>query len=160
MPGLAWNQAARKKACVAVLLIVIVAVATLIFWNFDKKQQALAAEHDSLIATGTVEAPTVMASFKVEGQIASLPVSEGDQVVQGQEIARLDDTEITAQLVQAQGAASAAAAQVQEAGSAVPLASDQADSTIAQAQAMLAKAEAGLQDAQQKYDQAKGMSEP
>jgi HlyD family secretion protein len=153
----AWNQIARKKACVAALLILIVAVAALIFWNFDRNQRLLQASHDSLIATGTVDAPTVMVSFKVEGQIASLLVGEGDQVVQGEEIGRLDATEITAKFVQAQGAASAASAQVQEADSAVPLASDQVDSTIAQAQAMVAKAGAGLQNAQQKYDQAKGM---
>jgi HlyD family secretion protein len=157
MPVLAWNQIARKKACIAALLILIVAVATLIFWNFDRNQRLLSQERDSLIATGTVDAPTVMASFKVEGQIASLLVSEGDKVAQGQEMARLDATEITAKFVQAQGAASAAAAQVQEAGSAVPLTSDQTDSAIAQAQAMVAKAEAGLLDAKQKDDQAKGM---
>jgi HlyD family secretion protein len=157
MSDLAWKQIARKKAYVAVLLILIVAVAALIFWNFNKKQALLNQEHNSLIATGTVDAPTVMASFKVEGQIASLLVGEGDQVAQGQEIARLDATEITSKFVEAQGAASAAAAQVQEAGGAVPLTSDQVDSAIAQAQAMVDKAQAGLLDAKQKYDQAKGM---
>jgi HlyD family secretion protein len=157
MSVLAWNQIARKKAYVAALLVLIVVVAALIFWNFDRNQRLLNVSHDSLIATGTVDAPTVMVSFKVEGQITSLLVGEGDQVVQGEEIGRLDDTEITAKFVQAQGAASAAAAQVQEAGSAVPLTSDQADSAIAQAQAMVAKAQAGLQNAKQKYDQAKGM---
>jgi HlyD family secretion protein len=152
----AWNQTVFKKVCVAVLLVVIVAAAALTFWNLNQKQQALAAERDSLIATGTVDAPTVDVSFKVEGQITALLVGEGDRVAQGQEIARLDAAEIDAKLVQAQGAASAAAAQVQEANSAIPMTGDQIDSAISQAQAMVAKAEAGLLDAKQKYDRAQG----
>jgi len=147
----------RKKSFVWALLLALVAAALLIFGHLYLDQRQLAAERDSLTATGTVEATTVNASFKVAGQIAALLVGEGDRVESGQEIALLDASDISAKLVQAQGAASAAAALTRKASSAIPMTSDQVQAAIAQARATVSKAQAGLDDAKQKYDRAKSL---
>lgn len=147
----------RKKTIVSVLLLVLVAAALLIWGYFYRAQYLLAQERSSLSVTGTVEATTVTASFKVPGKIASLLVSEGTKVELGQEIALLDASDINAKLVQAQGAASAAEGQSREAGSAVPLTKGQVEAAITQARAVVSKAEVGVADAKQKYDRAKAL---
>ena len=147
----------RKKTAVWVLLLALVAAALLIFGHFYLDQRQLATERNSLSATGTVEATTVNASFKVAGQITALLVSEGDRVESGQEIARLDASDISAKLVQAQGTAGAAEAQSRKASTAIPMTSDQVDASITQARAAVSKAQAGLDDAKQKYDRAKAL---
>ncbi|MEA4900377.1 HlyD family secretion protein [Desulfitobacterium sp.] len=142
-----------KKTGTLIFLIGLIVAALLIFNNyFYKNHAALANEQQSLTATGTIEATTAMASFKVPGKLANILVAEGSQVASGQEIASLEDHEIASQVLTAQGAYEAAIGQADQANQAVPLTSQQVEGTIAQTQAKVAQAEIGVKDAKLTFD--------
>ncbi len=137
-----------KKVSVFILFIGLIIASLLIFNHyFYAHGVALAAEQQSLTTTGTIEATTVMASFKVPGRLEKVLVDEGRKVELGQEIASLEGQEISSDVIAAQGAYEAAVGQAQQAAKAVPLASQQVESTIAQVQAKAAQAEIGVKDA-------------
>lgn len=69
---------------------------------------------DVLVANGTIEATEVEVSSKLPGRLAQLLVKEGDQVQANQVIARLDASEIEAEVAQAQAALARAGAQLKE----------------------------------------------
>ncbi|MGI5921550.1 MAG: HlyD family secretion protein [Syntrophomonadaceae bacterium] len=147
----------NKKVAVVVLLVLLVSGTLFITGFLARQQAALKTQRDSLTATGTIEAKSVMASFKVSGQIEKLLVDEGSQVQAGQELAILDSREIQAKLAQAQGAYQAAQGQVSQANSALPLTSQTVAAAIEQAQAGVAKAEVGVKNARQKYERAQAL---
>ena len=150
----------NKRRMILILLAALLGAALLIFTGyFYQHQRALARERDSLVAIGTVEAKTVMAAFKVPGQITSILVDEGSKVEKGQELAVLDGREIAAKLAQAQGAFEAAQGQTEQAGQAVPLTGETVEASVKQAQALASKAEVGFTNAKQKYERAKLLHE-
>lgn len=154
----ALNRIGFKKAAVTVLLAGITAAAVFIFHNYFYKQQAaIAEERDSLTATGTIEARTAMAAFKIAGKIEALLVDEGARVEQGQELARLDCSELDAKLAQAEGAYAAAQGQVNQASNNVTYQSQQIEAKIKQAEAGVAEAEVGVKDAQDQLNNAKDL---
>lgn len=63
-----------------------------------------------IVATGHVEATDVHVSTKVAGRLESFPLEEGDAVSAGQEIARVDTTDLRLALRQAQAERAQAAA--------------------------------------------------
>ncbi|MDN5327152.1 MAG: HlyD family secretion protein [Moorella sp. (in: firmicutes)] len=151
----ALNRIGFKKAAVTVLLAGITAAAVFIFHNYFYKQQAaIAEERDSLTATGTIEARTAMAAFKVPGKIETLLVDEGARVEQGQELARLDSSELNAKLTQAEGAYAAAQGQESQASNNVTYQSQQIEAKIKQAEAGVAEAQVGVKDAQDQVNAA------
>ncbi|MDD4239723.1 MAG: efflux RND transporter periplasmic adaptor subunit, partial [Desulfotomaculaceae bacterium] len=135
----------------------IITAAIILFISQAKHRAAVSSEQDSLTATGTVEAKKVMASFKVPGKIAGLLVDEGSRVEQGQDLATLDSRELTAKLSQARGAFEAASAQARQAGSSVPLTSQQVETTIEQARAKVAQAQVGVTDAGQQLERVRAL---
>ncbi|MDQ7093828.1 efflux RND transporter periplasmic adaptor subunit [Desulfosporosinus sp. PR] len=144
-----------KKIGVFILFMAIIGGSLFIFNRyFYRHQVALADEQQSLTATGTIEATKVMASFKVPGKLEKTLVDEGGKVDAGQEIASLDGQEIGSDVVTAQGAYSAAVEEAQRAADAVPLTSQQVESTITQAQAQVTQAEIGVKDAKTSLDRA------
>ncbi len=149
----------RKKTIIAVLFLAIIGLAGLLFMNHYRHQTLVQKEQESLTATGTIEAKSVLASFKVAGRIDSLSVDEGSYVEKGQELARLDTQEIAARLSQARGAHSAALAQVRQAADSVPLTSQQVETAIEQARAKVAQAEVGVQEASQSLERATALYE-
>ena len=56
---------------------------------------------DGLAASGTVEATDAQLGFQVAGRIDTITVNEGDRVRAGEELARLDQAELTARRQQA-----------------------------------------------------------
>lgn len=152
-----------KKAGIAVLFLALLIAASGIFYGyFYRKQAALSHERSSLVATGTIEAKSVMVSFKVPGRIAKIFVDEGSKVKQGQELACLEDDEIAAQLLQAQGNYASAQGQADEAAQAITMTAQTVDAKIKQAEAacqaaeaQLRQAEAGLAKAESDYNYAK-----
>ncbi|MBT8488268.1 MAG: HlyD family efflux transporter periplasmic adaptor subunit [Gemmatimonadetes bacterium] len=68
----------------------------------------------SLEASGTVEATTADLGFQLPGRIQELPAAEGDAVVAGQRLARLDTRELEAGLLAARAREAAAAARLAE----------------------------------------------
>ena len=74
--------------------------------------------HGDLVLSGNIEVVDAQLSFKIPGRVAERPVFEGDQVKQGQLVARLDDVEQRQQLAlrRAEVAATEAALAELEAG--------------------------------------------
>lgn len=149
----AFAQIEKKKKNILFLFVGIITLSVLIFGGyFYRNQAALSKEKDSLTATGTIEATSVISSFKVPGRIDSLLVDEGSQVKKGDLLATLETTELEAKLSQAKGAHEAAEATARQAEDAVPLTSQQVEATIQQCQAKVEQAQVGVQDAKQMYD--------
>ncbi len=146
-----------KKIVILILALALLVGTVSILGYFYKHQQVLAADRNGLNVTGTVEARTVMASFKVAGKIENIMVEEGDEVQKGQELAALDSRELEAKVMQAQGACEAAQGQLIQAGTAVPLTSQQIDAKITQAQAVVDKAEVGVTNAGQQLERVQAL---
>ncbi len=145
------SELGKKKSVVTiVLLLVIVAAAGIYYAYFYQRQAVLADARGSLTATGTIEAKTVMTSFKVAGRIQTLLVDEGSAVEKGQELAVLESREIEAKFAQAQGANQAAEGQARVAEKAISVTSQTVGAKIEQAQA-------ALTDAKQKYQRAESL---
>lgn len=143
----------RKKKVVLLFFVGILALTTLIMGGYFYKQQtALADQRESLTGTGTIEATSVLASFKVPGRIAEVFVDEGSQVKKGAVLAALETKELQAELAQAKGAHEAAQANSRQAQEAIPLTSEQVETAIAQAQAKVDQAQVKVKSAQQTYD--------
>ncbi len=158
MTMLERSELGKKKSIVIIfLLLVIAAAAGIYFAHFYQQQAVLADARGSLTATGTIEAKTVMTSFKVPGKIQTLLVDEGSAVEKGQELAVLDSREIAAKLAQSRGAQELALGKVGQADAGVPLTSQTVEAKIKQAQASVDKAQVGVINAQQKYDRAKAL---
>ena len=144
-----------KKISVFILFVGIICASLLIFNRYFYTQKAaLDSEQQSLTETGTIEAVNEMASFKVPGKLEKVLVDEGSKVEIGQELASLESQEISSDVLAAQGAYNAAVGQAERAADAVPMTSQQVESTIAQTQEKVAQAEIGVKDAKLAYDRA------
>ncbi|MEN6351321.1 MAG: efflux RND transporter periplasmic adaptor subunit [Syntrophomonas sp.] len=140
-----------KRNMVFLFLLILFIAAIVILVGYFSRQQAIVTQaHDSLTATGTIEATTVNAAFKIAGKIDQMYVDEGMEVKKDQVLAELDSREIKAKLVQAQGLDQAAERTVEQADKGVAATRQTVDAKIEQAQA-------GLTSAQQKYDRAKSL---
>lgn len=155
-----FSEMKNKKVYVFLIFFVLIIASLLIFNNyFYANRAALADEQQSLTSTGTVEATTVTASFKVPGKLAKVLVEEGSKVESGQEIASLEVQEINSDVIAAKGAYEAAAGKAEQAANAVSLTREQVESTIAQVQAKVAQAEIGVKDAKLTYERASKLFE-
>ncbi|MFC0211256.1 HlyD family secretion protein [Paenibacillus chartarius] len=110
----------------------------------------------SIHPTAYIESDTASASFKVGGRITEILVKEGDVVKKGQVLARLQNAELEAKVLQAKaavaltegriaeakGAAATAQAKKQQAAAGVQVTADTADQQIAGAQAAVDAAQA------------------
>ena len=144
-----------KKISVFILFMGIIVASLLIFNRYFYAQKViLTSEQQSLTETGSIEATSVMASFKVPGKLEKTSVDEGNKVEIGQEIASVEGQEINSDVITAEGAYSVAVGQAQRAAEAVPMTSQQVESTITQTQAKVAQAEIGVKDAKLAYDRA------
>lgn len=106
--------------------------------------------------TAYIEMTETSASFKMAGRVTELLVKEGDRVVQGQPIARLQSAELEAKVAQAdaavalaqgkiaeaEGARATAQAKKQQAQAGVKVTADTAEQQVAQAKAAVAAAQA------------------
>jgi HlyD family secretion protein len=106
-----------------------------------------------IVASGHVEATDVRISTKIGGKLESFPIREGDRVVAGQELARIDTTDIGLALDEARAERSQAQAEfrLRVAGS--------RKEDVAAAEAQVAQAEADLAGAQKDLDRQQGLLE-
>jgi HlyD family secretion protein len=93
-----------------------------------------------LAVTGTIEATQVDVSAKITGRVVARTVREGQPVERGQLLARLDATELTAELRRAEAAVRTAEAQLRD------LEAGARREEIQEAEARAARAEAQLKD--------------
>jgi len=105
-------------------------------------------------ANGRIEGDSVSVASKFPGRIAKLLVREGDSVTSGQVLAVLEDTQLQAKVSQARAAVAALAAQLKAAETSlavlkqeVPLVIEIAQAGVANAHAVLAKADASEKQA-------------
>jgi HlyD family secretion protein len=103
-------------------------------------------------ANGRLEGDEITVAAKFAGRVHEICAREGDAVVPGQVLARMDDAQAQARVAQASHAEAAALAQWRAARSAlatlernVPLSIDTAAAGLARARAALSKAQAGEQ---------------
>ncbi len=148
-----------KKILTVFLFLAIITIILVLFFSLNKSRTAATAAQNNLTATGTVEARKVSASFKIPGRIENMLVAEGDQIQEGQELARLDNRELSAKLSQADGALEAALAQARLAENSILLTSRQIETAIEQAQARVSQAEVGLETAQDLHEKMKELYE-
>jgi len=104
-----------------------------------------------IVASGHVEATAVLVSTKVAGTIESLAVDEGHAVAAGQELARIDTTDIRLALdaARAERALTTAELRLRLAGSRVE--------DVREARAQVARAEADLAGAQRDLERMEGL---
>ena len=98
----------KAAAAVAVAAIVVVVVAASLVLRGD------GADGGVLQASGTVEATEADLGFQAGGRIAIVAVDEGDRVEAGQELARLDMSDLDARRAAAAAQVNAARAQLAE----------------------------------------------
>ncbi len=156
--GGALSFGLHQKALILFFVLLTCAGALFLVQHY-RHMAAATREREELTATGTVEARSVMASFKIPGRIEEIYVDEGSWVEKGQELARLDGREIAAKLAQASGAYDAARAAVRQAQSNVPLTFEQVETAVEQARAKVAQAEVGLNDARLNLERAASLFE-
>src|SRR5437764_7697156 len=104
-------------------------------------------------AVGGVEAPfNVKIASKATGRIDYLQVREGDRVTQGEVLARVDPSEIQAQVRQQQAAVSEAESRLAQAQLTEAPTNVNISTQISQQQAAVASAQADYQQVKQNYD--------
>lgn len=84
----------KKRVVVPVFIVVVLAAAALWYWYVNLRG------YDST-DDAYIDADRVAVSAKILGRITSLAVDEGDSVVRGQVVVRLDDADLRAQEEQA-----------------------------------------------------------
>ena len=104
-----------------------------------------------LVASGHVEATDVRISTKIAGRLETLRLQEGDKVQPGEELGRIDPTDIGLALRQAHAERAQAAAEL-----ALRVAGPSKEE-IAQARAQVAQAKADLEGAQKDLDRMQGL---
>ncbi len=132
----------RRRVTLLLALLVVAAAAIFAGWRLAREK----GRGEILEANGTIEATEVEISSKLPGRIAQLLVKEGDVVQANQVIARLDTSEIEAEVAQQQAALARAEAQLKEllAGSRIE--------EIEEARANLQQAEDNLKLAKDDWD--------
>ncbi|MDE2060008.1 MAG: efflux RND transporter periplasmic adaptor subunit [candidate division NC10 bacterium] len=99
-----------KRKIVLLVALALAGAVLIVGWRLVREK----GDGDNLVANGTIEATEVEVSSKLPGRLAQLLVKEGDQVQANQVIARLDTSEIEAEVAQAQAALAKAEAQLKE----------------------------------------------
>src|SRR5438309_1157709 len=104
-----------------------------------------------IVASGHVEATDVRIATKVAGRLGSLALQEGDVVKAGQELARIETTDLLLALRQARAERDQAAAEYQ-----LRLAGPRRED-IGELEAQVANVEADLENAQKDFDRMQGL---
>ena len=133
----------RKKVLPVAAGVVVVLFAA---WFFLLRGSSAGGPLD---ASGTVEATDAQLGFEAAGRIDTILVHEGDRVKAGQELARLDQSELSARRQQASGQLAAAQATLSE------LERGSRTEEVQQGKDQLAAANQRLADAQRDLDRTK-----
>ncbi len=101
---------------------------------------------DRIIVFGNIEVTEVEIAFKVSGRLVELPVREGDSVVRGTVLARLDREPLERQRERAHAALRAAESQVAQLRTALAYLRETIEAQIAERRAALEQAEAQVRE--------------
>jgi HlyD family secretion protein len=136
-------------------VIVLVVLAAAGYWYFELRPNQ--QSNGDLTASGTIEAAQVQISPEASGKIAEVLVSEGDRVQAGQELLRLDQKLLLAQLEQANAALAQAQANYDLVAAGTP--AEQRQAAIAAAELELTSAQQALQTLYDTADLARAEAE-
>jgi HlyD family secretion protein len=138
-----------RRTILIIAVIVVAGLAAGVGWWF--------AQHDNapreLVLYGNVDLRQVQLSFNNSERIAAVLVQEGDQVRQGQLVARLDTSRLEPQVAEAEAQVAAQRQVVQR------LRSGSRPEEIAQARANVESAKADAANARQQYERIKSAAE-
>lgn len=132
----------------AIVVVIIAALAVGIYFYATRTPA-------SLTLTGLVTTDDVIVSSQIGGQIAQLPVKEGDQVKAGELVAVINPDELKADIAYYAQNAAGLSSQVRESEAALRLEEKQTADQISQAQATLASTQAQLQAARADLENAR-----
>lgn len=96
----------NKKSMIIIGVVVLVIAAVYGFWHYQQQQEK------PLTLYGNVDIRTVNLGFRVDGRLATLAVDEGDSVLPGQLLGKLDDGPYLNALQQAQANVASATAKL------------------------------------------------
>jgi multidrug resistance efflux pump len=136
----------KPKIIAPVILLIILAVAA--WWYFNGRPAS--AQSGALAASGTIEAVQVNLSAEILGKVSEVLVNEGDKVVAGQDLVRLDDRLLQAQLKQAEAALQIARANYDLVAAGQPV--EQRQAAQAAAQLEVTAAQQALEDLLENVD--------
>lgn len=125
----------KKVVLVILALAVLAALVLAVRWYLDRRAHV---GTDDAFVTGNL----VQVGARIPGQVANLTVDEGSQVRSGQVVAQLDDTDLKAQVAQAQANLALAETGLAPGEQGVSLTAQESAAKIAQAEAGLAAAQA------------------
>ncbi len=111
------------------LLIAVVLIAGIAYYLLRPRQTDV-----NLKASGTIEATKVDASFQIPGRVVELPVVEGQDVKQGDIIARISSDELTARVQQIQASLDAVVSQTAQQRAGIQMRESVVENQIRQAQ--------------------------
>ena len=133
----------NRKRIVAIAVVAVLA-AGVAWWVFNARRSA--HRDDTLVLYGNVDIRDVAVGFRVAGRLAAVDVDEGDAVVAGQVLARLDDEPYRHEMREAEASLASITARLDllRAGS--------RKEDIAQAQAQVDEGAAALNNAQRNLD--------
>jgi HlyD family secretion protein len=131
-------------------IVLVLALGGFALWRFVLAPRS---DADGLVASGTVEATDAQLGFQAPGRIAVLTPQEGDRVAAGDELARLDASELEARRSQALAQVETVRAQLDD------LLAGSRREEIAQGRAALAAADERLADAGRDADRARTLLE-
>ena len=135
----------NRKRVLIILGVAAVLAATAVYASWFRRD-------NSLRGSGTVEARNIRVGSKVGGRIDRVLVREGDRVTQGQVLARIDPSEIQAQVGQQQAAVSEAESRLAQAQLTEAPTNVNISTQISQQQAAVESAQADYQQVKQNYD--------
>jgi HlyD family secretion protein len=119
---------------IVVPIVLLAAAGTAAWFYMSSRASRNAGPGGALVASGTVEATDAQLGFQAPGRVVSIAPREGDRVTAGQELARLERSELEARRAQAEAQVDAARAALAE------LERGSRQELIAQARAALAAA--------------------
>jgi len=137
----------KKKIIPVVVLAAIIALGVGGWFYFKRTTNT----NGRIFVSGNVEATDVDLSFRLSGQIKTLPIEEGDRVKKNQVVATLDTDTLTAQRGMAQAALADARAVLDQ------LEEGTRSEEIAQARAQWKAAESRMKNARDEYERYKGL---
>jgi HlyD family secretion protein len=132
----------RKLLLIPVAIVVVLAVILLVYQSgwFSRRPE------NRIAFSGNIELTEVKVSFKTPGKIEELSLQEGDQVKQGEILARLDHTQLLRQRDSILASSASAQARLAQATTNVEYQSEALESQIALRQAEVRNAQAVLDE--------------
>lgn len=131
-----------KKKIILLLVVAVTVAAGLYYWLELRGPSRV----DEILISGNIEVTEVDIAFERPGKLVELLVREGDEVAAGQTIARLSQEQLLSQRERALAAIAAAESRLAQVRAAIAYQRESVDSSIAQREAEVRLARAGLNE--------------